>query len=224
MVTQSAAGQQAAAQHTHKISAWKEASAAQLASASSYPTRHQEVEPSSVEAPSVTPPSAAQPNTSSPSSQESSLPVLPPVPPAEAPQLKELQAPEQQAAPDQNEPSSQTEPLSRSTDGSPRSQLLDLQTSTSEPPTRTEQLQGSDIDDILKRVIEEEREKAEKARAAAKTDSQSEEVLRVIGRHIVIDSVALQACTSLRILRIHLIHCFNGDSRVSGASSGLKSL
>lgn len=178
MVTQSAAGQQAAAQHTHKISAWKEASAAQLAAASSYPTRHQEVEPSSVQAPSVTPPSAVQPNTRSPSSQESTLPVLPPVPPAEAPQLKDLQAPEQQVALDENEPSSQTEPLNH--DDSPCSQLLDFQISTSEPLPQTEQLKGSDIDDILKRVIEEEREKAEKARAAAETDSQSEEVLRVI--------------------------------------------
>lgn len=106
--------------------------------------------------------------------------MLPPAPPAEAPQLKDLQAPEQQVAPDQNEPSSQPEPLDHSTNDSPRSQSLDFPISRSEPPTQTEQLKGSDIDDILKRVIEEEREKAEKARAAAKTDSQSEEVLRVI--------------------------------------------
>lgn len=98
--------------------------------------------------------------------------MLPPAPPAEAPQLKDLQAP--------NEPGSQPEPLDHSTNDSPRGQTLDVQIGTSEPPTQTEQLQGSDIDDILKRVIEEEREKAEKARAAAKTDSQSEEVLRVI--------------------------------------------
>lgn len=138
MVTQSAA-----AQHTHKISAWKEASAAQLAAASSYPPRHQEVEPSPVQAPSATAP--VQPNSGSASGQESPPPALPPAPPAEAPP----QAPE---APDEKEPGS------------------------SEPPTHT---QGSDIDDILKRVIEEEREKAEKARAAAKTDGQAEEVLRV---------------------------------------------
>lgn len=83
-------------------------------------------------------------------------------------------------APDKNEPSSQTEPLNHSRNDSPCSQLLNFQISTSEPLTQTEQLKGSDIDDILKRVIEEEREKAEKARTAAKTDSQSEEVLRVI--------------------------------------------
>lgn len=81
---------------------------------------------------------------------------------------------------DENEPSSQTEPLNHGTNDSPCSQLLDFQISTSEPLPQTEQLKGSDIDDILKRVIEEEREKAEKARAAAETDSQSEEVLRVI--------------------------------------------
>ncbi|XP_056902596.1 stonin-1 [Takifugu flavidus] len=180
VVTQSAAGQQAAAQQTHKISAWKEASAAQLAAISSYPTRHQEVEPSSVQAPSVTPPSAVQPNTGSPSSQESTLPVLPPVAPAEAPQLKDLQAPEQQVALDKNEPASQTEALNHGTNESPCSQLLDFQISTSEPLTQAEQSKSSDIDDILKRVIEEEQEKAEKARAAAKTDSQSEEVLRLV--------------------------------------------
>ncbi|TNM99830.1 hypothetical protein fugu_012863 [Takifugu bimaculatus] len=180
VVTQSAAGQQAAAQQTHKISAWKEASAAQLAAISSYPTRHQEVEPSSVQAPSVTPPSAVQPNTGSPSSQESTLPVLPPVAPAEAPQLKDLQAPEQQVALDKNEPASQTEALNHSANESPCGQLLDFQISTSEPLTQAEQSKSSDIDDILKRVIEEEQEKAEKARAAAKTDSQSEEVLRLV--------------------------------------------
>lgn len=181
MVTQTAAGQQAAAQHTHKVSAWKEAAATRLAAVPSYPTQHQEVEPSSVQAPSVTqPPSAVQPNTSLPSSQESTLPVLPPVPPAEAPQLPDVQTLEQQVALDDNEPSSQPEPLDHSANDSPCSQLLDFQISTVEPLTQTEQLKTSDIDDILKRVIEEEREKAERARAAAKTDSQSEDVLRVI--------------------------------------------
>lgn len=81
---------------------------------------------------------------------------------------------------DKNEPASQTEALNHSTNESPCSQLLDFQISTSEPLTQAEQSKSSDIDDILKRVIEEEQEKAEKARAAAKTDSQSEEVLRVI--------------------------------------------
>lgn len=180
MVTQTAAGQQAAAQHTHKVSAWKEAAAARLAAVPSYPTQHQEVEPSTVQAPVTQPPSAVQSNISLPSSQESTLPVLPPVPPAEAPQLPDVQTLEQQVSLDDNEPSSQPEPLDRSTNDSPCSQLLDFQISTAEPLTQTEQLKSSDIDDILKRVIEEEREKAERARAAAKTDSQSEDVLRVI--------------------------------------------
>lgn len=58
--------------------------------------------------------------------------------------------------------------------------MLDFQFGAEEPSAQTEQLKSSNIDDILKRVIEEEREKAERARAAAKADSQSDDVLRVI--------------------------------------------
>lgn len=150
-----------------------------MAAAPSYPAQPQEVEPPSVRAPPVAqPPNPAQPNPSSPSGEVSTLPALPPVPPAEPPQLPDVLAPEQQAALDENEPSSQPEPLNA--DDSPSSQLLDFQIATEEPLSQTEQLKGSDIDDILKRVIEEEREKAERARTAAKADSQSEDVLRVI--------------------------------------------
>lgn len=177
MVTQTAAGQQPAAKHTHKISAWKEAAAAPLAAVPSCPSQHQEGEPSSVHAPSVTqPPNPGQSNTS----QESVLSGLPPVPPAEAPQLQEEQSPGQQGALDEIEPSSQPATVNLITNNSPCSHLLDFQFGAEEPPTQTEQLKSSSIDDILKRVIEEEREKAERARAAAKADSQSDDVLRVI--------------------------------------------
>ena len=65
---------------------------------------------------------------------------------------------------------------------SPVSQLLDFQISAEEALTQTAQLKTRDIDDILKEVIEEEREKAERARnlAPAKTDNQAEAVLGVI--------------------------------------------
>lgn len=170
MVTQTAAGQRPAALHAHKVSAWKEAAAAQLAAAPSYPTQHQEVEPSSVRAPVAQPSNPVQPNPSLPSSEVSTLPVLLPVP--------DVLAPEQQAVLEENESSPQPEPLN--TDDPPSSQLLDFQIGTEDPLSQTEQLKSSDIDDILKRVIEEEREKAERARTAAKADSQSEDVLRVI--------------------------------------------
>uniref|UniRef100_H2UFH5 General transcription factor IIA, 1-like n=1 Tax=Takifugu rubripes TaxID=31033 RepID=H2UFH5_TAKRU len=131
VVTQSAAGQQAAAQQTHKISA-----------------------------------------------QESTLPVLPPVAPAEAPQLKDLQAPEQQVALDKNEPASQTEALNHSTNESPCSQLLDFQISTSEPLTQAEQSKSSDIDDILKRLVYSYSDLSDIVQldgAADNTDSEEEE-------------------------------------------------
>lgn len=176
MVTQTAAGQQPAAKHTNKTSVWKEAAAAAaaapLGAASSYPSQHQEGEPSSVHAP-------AQANTGLPSSQESTLPGLPPLPPAEAPQLQAERSPRQQGAPDETEPSSQPASVNPDANKSPCSQILDFQLGAEEPSPQTEQLKSSNIDDILKRVIEEEREKAERARAAAKTDGQSDDVLRV---------------------------------------------
>lgn len=42
--------------------------------------------------------------------------------------------------------------------------MLDFQLSTEEALTETEQLKTRDIDDILQKVIEEEREKAERVR------------------------------------------------------------
>lgn len=167
MVTQTAAGQQPAAKPTHRIGAWKEA-----AGVPPYPSQHQEGEPSSVQAPV-----SVQSNTSLPSGQESGLPTLPPLPPAEATQLQEERSPGQRAAPDETEPSSQSATV---TNDLPCSQLLDFQLGAEEPSAQAEQFRSSNIDDILQRVIEEERAKAERARAAAKADGQSDDVLRVI--------------------------------------------
>lgn len=179
MVTQTAAGQQPAAKHTNKISAWKEATGALLAAVPSYPSQHQEGEPSSVRAPVTQSPNPVQSNTSLPSSQESTLPGLPPAPAAEVPQLQEEPSAGQQVALGEIE-SSQPETVNVLANNSPRSQLSDVQFGAEEPSTQTEQLKSSNIDDLLKRVIEEEREKAERARGAAKADSQSDDVLRVI--------------------------------------------
>lgn len=176
VVTQTAAGQQAAAKQTHKISMWKEAAAAPLAGVSSCPRQRQEGEPSSLPAPSLTQAAKpAQSNSSLASSQESALAV----PAAEAPRLHEEPSPGQQVALDQIGPSSHPATVSPGASNSPCSQLLDFQFGAEEPSTKTEQLKSSSIDDILKRVIEEEREKAERARAA-EADSQSDDVLRVI--------------------------------------------
>ncbi|CAG09467.1 unnamed protein product, partial [Tetraodon nigroviridis] len=169
VVTQTAAGQQPAAKHTHRISAWKEA-----AGAPPCPSQHQTGEPSSVRAPSVTQaPNPGQSHTSLASSQESSLPGLPPVPPAEAPQRRQERSPGQPVASGESEPSSQP-----ATNHLPCSQVVDLQSGAEEPCAQTEPFKSSNIDDILKRVIEEERAKAERARAAAKADSQADDVLR----------------------------------------------
>lgn len=194
MVTQTAAGQQpAAVKHANKTSVWNEAAAAApLAAAPSYPTQRQEGEPSSVHAPAVTqPPNPVQASTSLASGQESALPGLPPVPPAEAPQLQTERSPRQQRAPGEIEPASQPATVHPNTN-----KMSDFQLGAEEPSAQAEQLKSSNIDDILKRVIEEEREKAERARAAAKAGGQSDDVLRVIPTLAEgIPSYVLSGCT-----------------------------
>lgn len=179
MVTQAAAGQQPVSQSSQKVTERREAPAPQLAAALPSTTHRQEVEPSSVPAHSVTQP--LHPETNLPSVQESSLPEQPQVPDAETSQLQGAQFPEPQVSLEENEPSPQPEPVNLSVNTSPRSQLLDFQIGTEETLTQTAQLKTSDIDDILKKVIEEERQK-ERARnlSSAKADNQSEDVLGVI--------------------------------------------
>lgn len=182
MVTQAAAGQQPVPQPTQKVTEWREAPAPQSAAAPPPNTTHpQEVEPSSVPATSVVtqPP---HPKTSVPPGQESSLAQQPQVPAAETSQLQGAHSPEPEVTLGENEPSPQSEPASLSMTASPCSQLLDFQISTEEALTQTAQLKTRDIDDILKEVIEEEREKAERARslAPAKPGNQPEAALGVI--------------------------------------------
>lgn len=166
MVTQAPAGQQPT----------QKAPAPQSATVPAHTARPQEVEPPSIPATSVTQPQ--QPNTTLPPSQESSLPQQPQVVPVASP-LQAAPSPSPEVKPEE-EPC--PHPVNLSMTASPCSQLLDFQISTEEALTQTAQLKSRDIDDILKEVIEEEREKAVRARnlAPAKTNNQSEAVLGVI--------------------------------------------
>ncbi|XP_075933177.1 TFIIA-alpha and beta-like factor [Anarhichas minor] len=177
VVTQAPLGQPLLSRLT-QVSQRREAPVPQSAAAPPNTSRPpQEAEPPSVPATSDKQP--PHPKTDFPPGQESSLPQQPLVPPAETSQPQGAHAPEPEVTQEENEPSPQPEPLNLSMSASPLSQLLDFQSSTEEALTQTGQLKTSDIDDILKEVIEEEREKAEMARnlAPAKTDNQSEAVL-----------------------------------------------
>lgn len=107
--------------------------------------------------------------------------MQPQVPVAKISTLQTAPSPEPEVTPEENEPSPQPLNLSM-TSTSTCSQLLDFQISAEEALTQAAQLKTRDIDDILKEVIEEEREKAMRARnvAPAKTDNQSEAILGVI--------------------------------------------
>ncbi|XP_059215105.1 TFIIA-alpha and beta-like factor isoform X2 [Centropristis striata] len=170
VVTQAPAGQRPVSQPTHKVTEQREA---QPAAAPTKATHPQEVERPSVPASSVTQPPPHAP------SQESSIRQQPQVPAAGASQLQGAQSPEPEVTLEENEPSPQSEPVNLSMTASPCSQLLDFQIRTEEALTQSAQLKTRDIDDILKEVIEEEREKAERARnlAPAKTNNQTEAVL-----------------------------------------------
>ncbi|XP_037637924.1 stonin-1 isoform X2 [Sebastes umbrosus] len=176
VVTQApAAGQPLASRPTQKVIEQREEAAAPQ-SAAVPPNHPQEVEPASLPATSVTHP--PHPNTSLPHGQESSVPQQPPVPAADTSSPQGARSPEPEVTLEVNEPSPQLKPVNLSTSASPRSQL-DFQISAEDALTETAQLKTRDIDDILKEVIEEEREKAERARslASAKTDDQSEAIL-----------------------------------------------
>ncbi|XP_030604452.1 TFIIA-alpha and beta-like factor [Archocentrus centrarchus] len=151
VVTQAPVGQQPATQPMQKVNEWREASAPQPAPVPPNPIPPHEAEPSSVPAPSVT-----QPKTILPSSQEGSLPQ---------------QSTEPDFPQEENEPNPQP---NLSTTASPCTQLLDFQIRREEALA-----QSRDIDDILKEVIEEETEKAERARKLAPVESgnQSEAAL-----------------------------------------------
>ncbi|XP_073338120.1 TFIIA-alpha and beta-like factor isoform X2 [Pagrus major] len=180
VVTQAAAGQQHVSRPTQKVTEWREPAAPRPAAVPPNTTHPQEVEPSSAPAPSVTQPPHPKTNYVPPS-KESSLPQQPQDPAADTSLLQGADSPEPEPELrlEENEPSPQPEPVNLNMTTSPCGQSLDFQTGTEETLTQTAQLKSSDVDDILKQVIEEEREKAERARSltSAKADDQSEAVL-----------------------------------------------
>lgn len=175
MVTQAAAGQQPVSQPAHKVTEWREAPAPQPAAVPPNTTRSQEVEPSPAPATSATQPPHQK--TNSPPGEESSLPHPPRVPAAETSQLQGVHSPEPEVRLEESEPSPRAEPVNLSVTPSTLSQLLDLQAGTEEALTQAAQLKSRDVDDILKEVIEEEREKAGRVRnqkSAKKNQSEKE--------------------------------------------------
>lgn len=178
MVTQTAAGQQSASQTTQKVPECREAPAVPPGT-----SQCQQGEPPSVPAHSIAqPPHSSHPKAHLPSSQENMLPVRPQAPAAEILQHQGAGSPEPQVTLKENEPSPQLEPINISGNTSSPSQSLDFQIGNEEALIQTAQLKSSDIDDILKKVIEEERQKAERARnlASVNVGSQPEDVLTVI--------------------------------------------
>lgn len=171
MVTQAPAGHQPLSQHPQKVPDRREVPAP--LSAAVPPSNAPLKAPLLVPASSVTQPQ--QKNTSLPPSQESSLPQQQ-VPVPETSQLQVEQSPEPAVTQEESEPSPQ--PLNLSGTSSPCSHLLDFQISAEEALLQPAQIKTRDIDDILKEVIEEEREKA----ARAKDYNQPEAILGVSGR------------------------------------------
>lgn len=170
VVTQAAAGQHLASQQ--KAPERRQAPSSQPAVLSASTTRCQEVEPSSL----------SHPHGNLPSCPESSLPEQPPAP-IETSQLQGAECPEPLIPLEENDPSPLAEPIDLTGSSPSRDELFDFQIAAEEPSAHsTAQLKGSDIDDILQKVIEEERLKAEMARslACAEPGSQSDELLGVI--------------------------------------------
>lgn len=188
MVTQAPAGQQPASQPTQKVTDWREVPAPPAVTVPPSTIHPQEVAPSSVPATSVTQP--PQQKTRLAPCQEVSAALQSWAPAGEASQLQGAQSPQPEVTPEGNEQSPQPEPVNLSMTASPCSQLLDFQICTEESLTQTAQLKTRDIDDILKEVIEEEREKAERARslASAKMGDPSETALGVITKNIICSS------------------------------------
>ncbi|XP_060895537.1 TFIIA-alpha and beta-like factor isoform X1 [Labrus mixtus] len=172
--------QQPVSQPAQKVTAFRGAAAPQPAAAPPKTAAPpQEVEPSPAPAASVTqqPPQ----NANLPPSQETSALQQPPVPAPETSQPQTARSPDLEVPQVENEPSPHPEPVDLSMTASPCTQLLDFQIRAEEALAQTAPLQTRDIDDILKEVIEEEREKAERARsqASTKNDDQAEPVLEL---------------------------------------------
>lgn len=159
MVTQAAAGQHTA--NRQKATERREAPSTQSST-----TRSQEAELSAF----------SRPPGNLPSCVESGLPN-------DASHPQRAECPEPQVPAEETHPGSQAEPIDLTGSSPSGDELFDFQMGAAEPSTRgAAQLKSSDIDDILQRVIEEERLKAEMARnlACAEPGSQSDELLGVI--------------------------------------------
>lgn len=188
MVTQAPAGQQPVSQPTQKVTDCREVPAPPAATVPPNTIHSQEVAPSSVPAASVA--HLPQPKTCLAPGQEVGVAPHCRAPAGEASHSQGAQSPQSELTLEGNEPSPPSEPVNLSMTASPCSQLLDFQIRAEEALTQTAQLKTRDIDDILKEVIEEEREKAERARnlASAKTGEQSETALGVIRKNIACSS------------------------------------
>lgn len=179
VVTQAPAGQQPASKPMLKVTNWKEAP---VPPSAAIPPKN--IGPPEVEPPSILNSTVTQPKSSLPPSHESSASVQPQVAAGDASQLQAAPSPQPEVTPEENEPSPQPEPANQGVTASPCSQLLDFQIRAEEALTQTAPLKSRDIDDILKEVIEEEREKAERARSqvSAKTSDHPEDIYGVIGK------------------------------------------
>ncbi|XP_071754089.1 TFIIA-alpha and beta-like factor [Centroberyx gerrardi] len=166
VVTQAPAGHQPFSQPTQKVSEWGDAPAPQSAIVPPNTIPPQETEPAT----SVT----QLPKTHLPPTQESSLPQQPQVPVAEGPQPQGSQSEEFSLEGDEPSP----QPVNMSMAAFSSNQLLDFQISTEEALTQTQKLKASEMEEILKEVIEEERDESMIAGnlAPPKIDNQSEAV------------------------------------------------
>lgn len=155
VVTQAAAGQRPANQQ--KATERREAPSSQSAAPPASTTRCQEAEPSGF---------PRRPAASD-----------------DAPHAQLAECPEPQVSAGETHAGSQAEPIDLTGSSPSGDELFDFQMAAEEPSTHgAAPLKGSDIDDILQRVIEEERLKAEMARnlACEKPGGQSDELLGVI--------------------------------------------
>ncbi|XP_076022022.1 TFIIA-alpha and beta-like factor [Genypterus blacodes] len=174
VVTQAPPGQQPFTQPTHKIIKWREGPAPQAAAAPSAPVHPQETKQGSAPATAVTP--TPQPKNQLPPNQDSSLPQQPQVP--ESSQLQPSQSVEPEFPVLEDELSPKPVDLSVTTSSS-CSQLLELQIRTEEALAEKTKLLTSDIDEILKDVIEEGRGEivTDSNPAPPNTNNQSEDDL-----------------------------------------------
>lgn len=164
-------------QPTQKVTDWRDVPTPPAVTVPPNTIHPQEVAPPSVPVTSVK--QLPQPKNSLAPSQEVNVLLQSQPPAGEVSQLQGGSSPQPEVTVEENEP---PEPVNLNMTASPCTQLLDFQIRAEESLTQAAHLKTRDIDDILKEVIEEEREKAERARnlASAKIGDQSETALGVI--------------------------------------------